>query len=148
MNLAVSVDNSFLRRSLSGHRQVWRRAEEVITHLGVRVIGPGQMLHRLSGGNQRKVAIGKWLYSHANALIFDELTKEVDVKTGIDLLMLVDSLAREGKGVIYASDGFTELVGLCDHIRVLWDGRVMVEVPGMGIRKETLLYHSTGGVAA
>ncbi len=57
-----------------------RWAEEVIARLGVRATGPGQTLRRLSGGNQQKVAIGKWLRGDANVLIFDEPTKGVDVK--------------------------------------------------------------------
>ena len=148
MNLAVSADNSFSRWSLFGHRQAWRWAEEVIARLGVRATGPGQMLRRLSGGNQQKVAIGKWLRSHANVLIFDEPTKGVDVKAKTDLFMLIDGLAREGKGVIYASGEFAELVGLCDRICVLWDGRIVAEIPGAEAREETLLYYSTGGAAA
>ena len=148
MNLAVSADNHFSRWSLFGHRQAWRWAEEVIARLGVRATGPGQTLRRLSGGNQQKVAIGKWLRSHANVLIFDEPTKGVDVKAKTDLFMLIDGLAREGKGVIYASGEFAELVGLCDRICVLWDGRIVAEIPGAEAREETLLYYSTGGAAA
>ena len=148
MNLAVSADNSFSRWSLFGHRQAWRWAEEVIARLGVRATGPGQTLRRLSGGNQQKVAIGKWLRGDANVLIFDEPTKGVDVKAKTDLFMLIDGLAREGKGVIYASGEFAELVGLCDRICVLWDGRIVAEIPGAEAREETLLYYSTGGAAA
>lgn len=74
----------------------------MIARLGVRATGPGQTLRRLSGGNQQKVAIGKWLRGDANVLIFDEPTKGVDVKAKTDLFMLIDGLAREGKGVIYA----------------------------------------------
>ncbi|HHT2401455.1 TPA: sugar ABC transporter ATP-binding protein [Klebsiella pneumoniae] len=148
MNLAVSADNSFSRWSLFGHRQAWRWAEEVIARLCVRATGPGQTLRRLSGGNQQKVAIGKWLRGDANVLIFDEPTKGVDVKAKTDLFMLIDGLAREGKGVIYASGEFAELVGLCDRICVLWDGRIVAEIPGAEAREETLLYYSTGGAAA
>ncbi len=148
MNLAVSADNSFFALELFGHRQAWRWAEEVIARLGVRATGPGQTLRRLSGGNQQKVAIGKWLRGDANVLIFDEPTKGVDVKAKTDLFMLIDGLAREGKGVIYASGEFAELVGLCDRICVLWDGRIVAEIPGAEAREETLLYYSTGGAAA
>ncbi|MFV2074614.1 ATP-binding cassette domain-containing protein, partial [Klebsiella pneumoniae] len=119
-----------------------------IARLGVRATGPGQTLRRLSGGNQQKVAIGKWLRGDANVLIFDEPTKGVDVKAKTDLFMLIDGLAREGKGVIYASGEFAELVGLCDRICVLWDGRIVAEIPGAEAREETLLYYSTGGAAA
>lgn len=148
MNLAVSADNSFSRWNLFGHRQAWRWAEEVIARVGVRTRGPGQVLRRLSGGNQQKVAIGKWLRNDASVLIFDEPTKGVDVKAKTDLFQLIDGLAREGKGVIYASGEFAELVGLCDRICVLWDGRIVAEIAGAEAREETLLYYSTGGTAS
>lgn len=148
MNLSVSADNSFSRWSLFGHRKAWRWAQEVIVRVGVRTTGPGQTLRRLSGGNQQKVAIGKWLRGNANVVIFDEPTKGVDVKAKTDLFQLIDGLAREGKGVIYASGEFSELVGLCDRICVLWDGRIVAEVKGEEAREETLLYFSTGGTAA
>ncbi|VCY75667.1 Galactose/methyl galactoside import ATP-binding protein MglA [Klebsiella pneumoniae] len=69
------------------------------------------------------------------------------MKAKTDLFMLIDGLAREGKGVIYASGEFAELVGLCDRICVLWDGRIGGD-PGAEAREETLLYYSTGGAAA
>lgn len=148
MNLAVSADNSFSRWSLFGHRQAWRWAEEVIARIGIRTTGPAQTPRRLSGGNQQKVAIGKWLRGNANVLIFDEPTKGVDVKAKTDLFTLIDGLARDGKGIIYASGEFSELVGLCDRICVLWDGRIVAEIPGAEAREETLLYYSIGGAAA
>ncbi len=148
MNLSVSADNSFSRWSLFGHRKSWRWAQEVIARVGVRTTGPGQTLRRLSGGNQQKVAIGKWLRGNAKVVIFDEPTKGVDVKAKTDLFQLIDGLAREGKGVIYASGEFSELVGLCDRICVLWDGRIVAEVKGEEAHEETLLYFSTGGTAA
>ena len=101
-----------------------------------------------SGGNQQKVAIGKWLRNDASVLMFDEPTKGVDVKAKTDLFRLIDGLAREGKGVIYASGEFAELVGLCDRICVLWDGRIVAEIAGAEAREETLLYYSTGGTAS
>ncbi len=147
MNLAVAADKTFSRWSLFGHRRAWRWAEEVIARVGVRTRGPGQVLRRLSGGNQQKVAIGKWLRNDARVLIFDEPTKGVDVKAKTELFQLIDGLAREGKGVIYATGEFAELVGLCDRICVLWDGRIVAELEGAAAREETLLYYSTGGTA-
>jgi len=148
MNLSVTADNSFSRWSLFGHRQAWRWAEEVIQKLGVRTTGPQQILRRLSGGNQQKVAIGKWLRNDAEVLIFDEPTKGVDIKAKTDLFELIDGLARQGKGVIYASGEFAELVGLCDRICVLWDGRIVAEMDARHVDEETLLLYSTGGTPA
>lgn len=148
MNLSVSADNSFSRWSLFGHRRAWRWAEEIIARLGIRTTGPRQTLRRLSGGNQQKVAIGKWLRNNADILILDEPTKGVDIKAKTDLFELIDGLARQGKGVIYASGEFAELVGLCDRICVLWDGRVVAEMAASETDEETLLLYSTGGTPA
>ena len=148
MNLSISADNSFSRWSLFGHRQAWRWAEAVIQRLNVRTTGPGQILRRLSGGNQQKVAIGKWLRNNADVLIFDEPTKGVDIKAKTELFTLIDNLARDGKGIIYASGEFSELVGLCDRICVLWDGRIVAELAARDVTEETLLLYSTGGTPA
>lgn len=145
MNLSVSADDSFSRWSLFSRRRELRWALDIMQRLGVRASGPQQKLARLSGGNQQKVAIGKWLRGGADVLIFDEPTKGVDIKAKQDLFTLLDGLARAGKGIIYASGEFSELVGLCDRICVLWDGRVVAEVNAADIDEETLLLYSTGG---
>ncbi|RWR03272.1 ABC transporter [[Pantoea] beijingensis] len=147
-NLSITADNSFSHFGLFNHRQAWRWAEEIIGKLGVRTTGPQQTLRRLSGGNQQKVAIGKWLRNDADVLIFDEPTKGVDIKAKTDLFVLIDKLARQGKGVIYASGEFAELVGLCDRICVLWDGRIVAEMDACNADEETLLLYSTGGTPA
>ncbi len=89
-----------------------------------------------------------WLRNNAEILIFDEPTKGVDVKAKTDLFTLIDHLAREGKGIIYASGEFAELVGLCDRICVLWDGHIVAELEGRDASEETLLLYSTGGTPA
>ena len=123
-------------------------SDDAIQLLNIRVPHAQVRAGGLSGGNQQKVAIGKWLRNDASVLIFDAPTKGVDVKAKTDLFQLIDGLAREGKGVIYASGEFAELVGLCDRICVLWDGRIVAEIAGAEAREETLLYYSTGGAAA
>jgi simple sugar transport system ATP-binding protein len=148
MNLAVSADSQFSRFGFFNHRKAQGWAQEVIKRLAIRTLGPAQTLRRLSGGNQQKIAIGKWLRNDAEVLIFDEPTKGVDIKAKTDLFVLIDQLARQGKGVIYASGEFAELVGLCDRICVLWDGKIVAELDGHQATEETLLYYSTGGAPA
>lgn len=148
MNLSVTADDSFSRWGVYRHRQAWRWAQQIIARLGIRTRGPQQPLRRLSGGNQQKVAIGKWLRNDAKVLIFDEPTKGVDIKAKTDLFNLIDGLAREGKAIIYASGEFSELIGLCDRICVLWDGRIVAELEASATDEETLLLYSTGGTPA
>ncbi|WP_294901648.1 sugar ABC transporter ATP-binding protein [Tatumella sp. UBA2305] len=148
MNLSVSADDRFSSHGFFSVKQSVQWAQQIISKLAVKSRGPQQILRRLSGGNQQKVAIGKWLASESDILIFDEPTKGVDVKAKSDLFWLVDQLAREGKGIIYASGEFAELVGLCDRICVLWDGRIVAELEGKHASEETLLLYSTGGTPA
>ncbi len=148
MNLSVSADNRFSSQGFFSVRQSVQWAQEIIRKLSVKSRGPHQTLRRLSGGNQQKVAIGKWLATRSDILIFDEPTKGVDVKAKSDLFLLIDQLAREGKGIIYASGEFAELTGLCDRICVLWDGRIVAELEGKHATEETLLLYSTGGTPA
>lgn len=148
MNLSVTADDSFSRWSIFSKRQSLSWAKDIISRLGIRASGPMQKLARLSGGNQQKVAIGKWLRSESQVLIFDEPTKGVDIKAKTDVFRLIDGLAQQGKGIIYASGEFAELVGLCDRILVLWDGRIVAELDAAEIDEETLLVYSTGGTPA
>lgn len=148
MNLSVTADDSFSRWSIFSKRQSLSWAKEIISRLGIRASGPMQKLARLSGGNQQKVAIGKWLRSESQVLIFDEPTKGVDIKAKTDVFRLIDGLAQQGKGIIYASGEFAELVGLCDRILVLWDGRIVAELDAADVDEETLLVYSTGGTPA
>ena len=148
MNLSVTADDTFSRGSIFNRRQSMSWAKDIISRLGIRASGPMQKLARLSGGNQQKVAIGKWLRSESQVLIFDEPTKGVDIKAKTDVFRLIDGLAQQGKGIIYASGEFAELVGLCDRILVLWDGRIVAELDAADVDEETLLVYSTGGTPA
>ncbi|CAM3910006.1 monosaccharide ABC transporter ATP-binding protein (CUT2 family) [Rahnella sp. BIGb0236] len=148
MNLSVTADDTFSRWSIFSGRQSLSWAKDIISRLGIRASGPMQKLARLSGGNQQKVAIGKWLRSESQVLIFDEPTKGVDIKAKTDVFRLIDGLAQQGKGIIYASGEFAELVGLCDRILVLWDGRIVAELNAADVDEETLLTYSTGGIPA
>ena len=112
------------------------------------MVDPDALISDITVGMQQRTEILKMLYRDNEVLIFDEPTKGVDVKAKTDLFQLIDGLAREGKGVIYASGEFAELVGLCDRICVLWDGRIVAEIAGAEAREETLLYYSTGGTAS
>lgn len=148
MNLSVTADDTFSRWSIFNRRQSLSWAKDIISRLGIRASGPMQKLARLSGGNQQKVAIGKWLRSESQVLIFDEPTKGVDIKAKTDVFRLINGLAQQGKGIIYASGEFAELVGLCDRILVLWDGRIVAELDAADVDEETLLVYSTGGTPA
>ena len=84
----------------------------------------------LSGGNAQKVVIGKWLMRQPNLLLLDDPTKGVDVGTKAEFYVLLTKLCDEGKTILFYSSDDEELVGLCDRVLVLHDGKIKTELTG------------------
>lgn len=127
-----------------------RRAEkktalEYIKALGIKAPSENATVENLSGGNQQKVAIGRWLIADADVYIFDEPTKGVDVGAKRDIFDLIAQLAAQGKGVIYASSELSEIVGITNRVYVLYDGEPVKELETASTTEEELLFYSTGG---
>jgi ABC-type sugar transport system ATPase subunit len=106
-----------------------------------------QAIESLSGGNQQKVVLGKWLGRDVDVLLLDEPTRGVDVGTKSEVYRLLRELADAGKAIVVASTDSLELLGLCDRIVVLYEGRVQRELAG-GAVNEYELTEATLGVAA
>jgi simple sugar transport system ATP-binding protein len=121
------------------------RATEMIKSLGIKTPSAETSVHTLSGGNQQKVAIGKWLVSEADIYIFDEPTKGVDVGAKKDIFDLIAELARRGKAILYASAELPEIVGLTNRVYVLYDGSVVKELETSTTDESEILFFSTGG---
>ncbi|MDR0586315.1 MAG: sugar ABC transporter ATP-binding protein, partial [Treponema sp.] len=117
----------------------------IIRELGIRTPSESQILANLSGGNQQKVVVGKWLVADADVYIFDEPTKGVDVGAKRDIFKLIEDLAAQGKGVIYASCEFSEIMAIADRAYVMFDGGIVKEVRVSQSNEKELLYYSTGG---
>nr|WP_089739950.1 sugar ABC transporter ATP-binding protein [Gracilibacillus ureilyticus] len=120
-------------------------AAQMVDQLDVKTPTIETKLQNLSGGNQQKVAIGKWLVTDADVYIFDEPTKGVDVGSKKDIFTLILELAKRGKAVIYASGELSEIIGITDRAYVIFDGQVVKEVKTKEVTEEDLLYYSTGG---
>ncbi|TDL86549.1 sugar ABC transporter ATP-binding protein [Vibrio vulnificus] len=121
------------------------RAKEMIASLGIKTPSGEVKVENLSGGNQQKVAIGKWLMADADVYIFDEPTKGVDVGAKKDIFELIAKLARNGKAIIYASSELSEIIGITNRTYVLYDGSTVIELETSKTNEEELLFYSTGG---
>ncbi len=84
---------------------------------------------KLSGGNQQKVVLSKWIYSNPDVLILDEPTRGIDVGAKYEIYTIINKLAAEGKGIIVISSELPELLGICDRIYALSEGRITGELP-------------------
>jgi simple sugar transport system ATP-binding protein len=122
-----------------------KSARDMIGALGIRTPRAEQKVALLSGGNQQKVAVGKWLVADAEVYIFDEPTKGVDVGAKRDIFELIGKLAGQGKGIVYASCELAEIMGICDRIYVMYDGRIVRELLAHETTEQELLFYSTGG---
>jgi ribose transport system ATP-binding protein len=98
----------------------------------------------LSGGNAQKVVIGKWLLRKPNLLLLNDPTKGVDVGTKAEFYALLTNLCAEGKTILFYSSDDEELVGLCDRVLVLYDGKIRSELAGDSLTKENLISASLG----
>lgn len=102
----------------------------------------------LSGGNQQKVMLLKWLTTDANIFIFDEPTQGIDIATKVDIYNLMTDLMRKGTSIILLSSDLNELLGMCDRIMVLFDGKIVKEVQrDDATYKELVEYTANGGVS-
>lgn len=120
-------------------------SKELISSLGIKTPSEESKVQNLSGGNQQKVAIGKWLIADAEVYIFDEPTKGVDVGAKKDIFELISGLAKRGKSIIYASCELSEILGITDRVYVVYDGEVAKELETKSTNEEELLFYSTGG---
>ncbi len=118
-------------------RSPWLRPGEMldaarrqIDHLRIKVGDPTDQAGSLSGGNQQKVVIGKWLEVAPRVMLLDDPTRGVDVGAKREIYLLIRALADEGRIVLFRSTELPELVGLADRILVFYRGRLCLELPG------------------
>jgi ribose transport system ATP-binding protein len=116
-----------------------------MTALGVRAAGPGQAAGELSGGNQQKVVLGKWLARSPRVLIFDEPTRGVDVGARSEIYTLMDRLSGQGVAILMISSDLEEILGMSDRVLVLHQGRLAGELSRADLSEEAVMHLATGG---
>lgn len=119
-NITLSRRTGFL----SSPRRILAEGKRWIDELGIKANGPAQAAYELSGGNQQKVQIARLLREDYDVLLVDEPTRGVDVASKAQILTMIRSLARKGKGIVLVSSQFDELVSTCDRIAVLRRGEL------------------------
>ncbi|RFB84295.1 D-xylose ABC transporter ATP-binding protein [Rhizobium leguminosarum bv. trifolii] len=120
------------------------RARELVRRLGVRMGGIDMPVSSLSGGNQQKVAIAKQLAVNPRVILMDEPTRGIDVGAKSEIHRLLRDLARSGIGIVVISSELPELLGLCDRVLVIHEGRVAGEVEGEMMTEEAIMRLASG----
>jgi ribose transport system ATP-binding protein len=117
-----------------------RRAQRQIGRLRIKAGSPFSLANQLSGGNQQKVVIGKWLETGPTVILLDDPTRGVDVGAKREIYSLIREMSADGRIVLFSSTELPELIGLCDRILVVYRGRIAGELAGAAIGNKTLLH--------
>ena len=156
LNLIVSVKENIASVSigkLSTHgivndKKINEVSEKYIRELKIKTPDGNAIVGNLSGGNQQKVVLAKWLLDEPDIIIFDEPTRGIDIGAKRDIYLLINNLAKEGKAVIVISSEMAEVMGICDRILVMAEGRINGEVRREEFSQEVIMGYAsniTGG---
>ena len=126
-NLSVCVLDRLATFGVVNGKKELDLARDIIYDLNVQTPSPEQVMANLSGGNQQKVILGRWLAADSEVLILDEPTRGIDVGSKAEIHTLVAELAQEGKGILYISSELPEILGISDRIIVFHEGRIVGE---------------------
>ena len=142
-----NIGIGMMRRS-----SIWSRARidrprltGLLESMNVRATGPQQEVQALSGGNQQKVLIGRWLAAGVDILLVEEPTRGVDVGAKSEIYTLLRAFADDGGAVLMTSSELSEHIGLCDRILVVREGRLVAEMPGAVATEETIMTSALTG---
>ena len=120
-------------------------AEEYVTRLRIQTPGLSQLVQFLSGGNQQKVVLAKWLATHAKLFILDEPTRGIDVGAKLEIHRLMDELVAQGTPIVMISSEMPEILGMSDRIYVMHDGRIAGEFAHDEASQERIMKCAVGG---
>lgn len=130
------------KHGLVDEKKANRVVNENVKELNIRTEGINKRINLLSGGNQQKVVIGKWINAGADVMMLDEPTAGVDIGAKAEILDIVRKFADSGKGVIFISSELQELMATCDKIIVLKDGKITGELNRKDIQAEEELQYA------
>lgn len=138
-NIALAVLDGLSRFGVVNRRAERHLAEKYISQLRIRTPSIGQLVQNLSGGNQQKVVLARWLARQTDILILDEPTRGVDVGAKAEIYSIIDELAAKGVAVLVISSELPEVLGIADRIVVMQDGRVSGELTHAEATEERIL---------
>ncbi len=143
-NLTLSILDRLTNLGLLDERRERQVVQKAISDLAIKTPSPEQEVQYLSGGNQQKVVLAKWLTANPQVIILDEPTRGIDVGTKVEMYHLMRELARRGTGVIMISSELPEILGMSDRILVMSRGRIMGELNHAEATEERILKLAIG----
>ena len=144
-NMALAGLRRFTHRGFVSDQAKHKNCQNRIKELSIHPPLCDFPTQNMSGGNQQKVILGKWLSTDADILIFDEPTKGVDVAAKSEIYHIMEELVAEGKSIIVVSSELPEIMGICDRIYVMCEGQISAELMPNEFQEEVLLNYAMGG---
>jgi ribose transport system ATP-binding protein len=141
-NLSLAALGSLGRMGIVDRGAEDRAVEEMIRRLRIKLGDPADPVGTLSGGNQQKVVIGKWLLTRPRVILLNDPTRGIDVGTKQELYTLMRELADAGAAILFYSTDYDELIGCCDRVLILYDGRIVRELEGAEITEHAIVASS------
>ncbi len=143
-NTAIASMSRFLRgRFFLNESAEQQNMEESIRDLDIKTPSTRQLARFLSGGNQQKVVLAKWLTRNCDVLFFDEPTRGIDIGAKNEIYKLLDRLANEGKAIVVISSELPEIIRVSNRVLVMCEGRITGEVSGAEINQEKIMEYAT-----
>jgi ribose transport system ATP-binding protein len=142
VNLASFEEAAF--GVIVNRRAAARRAQTLVERLDIRPRNVEALARNLSGGNQQKVVLARWLATASRLFLLDEPTLGVDIGAKVEIYRLIDKLAADGAGVLISSSDAAELVGFCDRVVVLLRGEVAADIAASSLGLDRLIALTTG----
>ena len=148
--LTFNMSLASLRFYMNGVKISARKRNEVVTDymekMRIKAASPMIEAVSLSGGNQQKVVLGKWLATKPELLILDEPTRGVDVNAKYEIYSIINELAKSGIAIIMVSSELPEIINMCDNVCVMRSGKLVAKLPQKGITQEKIMKYAAGGI--
>lgn len=146
LSVKWNLDMSSLKKTLSAGMinpvKEKKMAQRSVEAMAIKTPNLEQTVFRLSGGNQQKIVIGKWLNTDADIYIFDEPTRGIDVGAKYEIYVLMNKLIQEGKSIIMISSELPEVLGMCDRVLIIKDGGIAKELTGAEITAQSFIKYA------
>ncbi len=142
-NTAMNVLSKNARAGVINHPALRKLTKQAIDRLSIKVSGPDGIVGGLSGGNQQKVLLARWLEINPKVLLLDEPTRGVDVGAKSEIYLIINELAAQGVAVVVISSELPEVIGICDRVVVMREGVITGECTGTDINQEKIMTLAT-----
>jgi len=143
-NLILAQMSAYTKLGFMSRKKIEESSKSYIKQLNIRTTSSKQYLLNLSGGNQQKVVLARWLDVGPRILILNEPTRGVDIGAKVEIYTLIDKLAKSGLAILLISSEIPEVLGMCDRILVMNKGAISGEYENKGLEQETLLSAASG----